>query len=135
MVMLTTTGAEELVQQVSRAIAQYAIYIICNYGGRQVNGVLITSLREKKPLKALFLFRGYTCRTFVNSQFMVFWAEKRETSDILKGPSCPCAGVMVELSTSFSTALNGCSKALTVCTVLQREKDFLSHWKHGFKFL
>lgn len=63
----------------------------------------------------------YPCRTFVNSQIMVFWAEKRETSDILKGPSCPCAGVMVELSTSFSTALNGCSKALTVCTVLQRE--------------
>lgn len=44
MVMLTTTGAEELVQQVSWAIAQYAIYIICNYGGRQANGVLIASL-------------------------------------------------------------------------------------------
>lgn len=66
---------------------------------------------------------------------MVFWAEKRETSDILKGPSCPCAGVMVELSTSFSTALNGCSKALTVCTVLQREKDCLSPWKHELKYL
>lgn len=58
MVMLTTTGAEELVQQVSWAIAQYAIYIICNYGGRQANGVLIAFLRgKKKALKALFLFR------------------------------------------------------------------------------
>lgn len=133
--MLTTTGAEELVQQVSWAIAQYAIYIICNYGGRQANGVLIAFLTEKKTPQSTLSIWGYPCRTFVNSQFMVFWAEKRETSDILKGPSCPCAGVMVELSTSFSTALNGCSKALTVCTVLQREKDCLGHWKHEFKYL
>lgn len=32
MVMQTTTGAEELVQQVPRAIAQHAIYLIYNYG-------------------------------------------------------------------------------------------------------
>jgi len=53
----------------------------------------------------------------------MFWAEERETPDILKGPSCPRTGVMVELSTSFSTALNGCSKALTVCTVLRKERS------------
>lgn len=61
--------------------------------------------------------------TFVNGQCRVFWAEERESPDILKGPSCPRTGVMVELSTSFSTALNGCSKALTVCTVLQKERE------------
>lgn len=60
--------------------------------------------------------------TFVNGQFYVFWAVERETPEILKCPSCPCTGVMVKLSTSFSTALNGCSKALTVCTVLRKEK-------------
>lgn len=70
-----------------------------------------------------YIVSSYTQRTFVNGQFIVFWAEERETSDILKGPSCPRTGVMVELSTSFSTALNGCSKALTVCTVLQKEQD------------
>lgn len=62
-------------------------------------------------------------RTFVNGLFSVFWAEKRETPDILKGSSCPRTGVMVELSTSFSTALNGCSKALTICTVLRKEQN------------
>lgn len=58
----------------------------------------------------------------MNGQFTVFWAEEWETPDILKGPSCPRTGVMVKLSTSFSTALNGCSKALTVCTVLQKRR-------------
>lgn len=66
---------------------------------------------------------SYTKHTFVNGLFSVFWAEKRETPDILKGSSCPRTGVMVELSTSFSTALNGCSKALTICTVLQKGQN------------
>lgn len=69
-----------------------------------------------------YFVSSYTQHTFVNGQFSVFWAEERKTPDILKGPSCPRTGVMVELSTSFSTALNGCSKALTVCTVLQKER-------------
>ena len=50
----------------------------------------------------------------------MIWTEEGETPDILKSPSRPRAGVMVQSSTSFSTALDGGSKALTVSTVLEK---------------
>ena len=54
----------------------------------------------------------------MDGQLDVVRTEEGQTPDVLMGPSRPGTGVMVELSTSFRTALYGCSKALTVCTVL-----------------
>lgn len=61
--------------------------------------------------------------TSVDGQLDVVRAEEGQTPDVLMSPSRPGTGVMVELSASFSTALDGCSKALTVCTVLVRGKN------------
>lgn len=59
-----------------------------------------------------------TALTFADGQLNVLCAQDRAPPEVLKGAGGPRAGVMVRAITPLLTALDGCSKALTICTML-----------------
>lgn len=56
--------------------------------------------------------------TFADGQLDMLYAQDRTPPEVLIGASGPRAGVMVRAITPLLTALDGCSKALTICTML-----------------
>lgn len=63
--------------------------------------------------------------TFTDGMLDVVRAQDGALPEVLKGSGSPRTRIMVRAVTPLLTALNGCSKALTICTMLHREREGL----------
>lgn len=59
--------------------------------------------------------------TFSDGELDVVHTQDGALPEVLEGSGSPRTRIMVRAVTTLLTALNGCSKALTICTMLHRE--------------